>query len=392
MGIFGDILEGVANVGTLGTYGVAKDVLNGQNLGQSLGKNYGSYLTMGPVGGTIVNGRGVLKGATGGGAQPQQPQMGGPGSYMGWPVPPAGQMGGQQNFRGDLSGPGTGESYYTQNQGAWGKPSNAQGYWNQAGPGSNEASKYWEGVQGATRTGPPKSTNWAQQQYQQFSGSQPADMSSYYDNAVRRGSEDIQRAYGATGSYGSTRSMDAQAENSMNLRAQQAKDQAQYDLSRGALGGQLAGQADNSSRANISSDLGWLQGLGGLAMGVDQNNLQRQLGLGNLALGVDQGNLASLMGGMNASATAQQLLAQRGQNDFNNNLALGQQQAGALGNAYQSSIMNDQALLQAQLDLMLGGRREGLNQVAAGRASSEEGIGNLFGLLGSMSGTGGLGG
>lgn len=352
--------------GLLGGGGGGGGLLGGL-LGGGGGGGIGGMLGGLPiVGGLLGGGGGAPQGGQGGGQVPY-----GPGAWPGWPVPPGGKAAPPQSFTGNFSVPGQAESYYEQNKGAYRAP------WTKM-PG-NQGGEYWQGIVGKGQTQPQANTNYAADAYRDARASQPANMAPYYDNAQRKAFEGVDRAYGATGSLGSTRSMDRKSEAATDLRAQQAKDEAQYGLSRNSMLGGLAGAADASGRANTGMDLSWLTGLGGLGLGVQDAELRRMLGM-------EGADLARLNSGMGAASAAQGAMRNRGQDFFGNNLALGGQQASIMGSTYLPSIMNDQNLLQAQLDLMLGKNREGLNQVATGRAASEEGIGNLAGLMGNFMG------
>jgi hypothetical protein len=157
-------------------------------------------------------------------------------------------------------------------------------------------------------------------------------------------------------------------------------------LNRGQVAGSLGSAADTSSRGINQNQLGWMQGLGSLGLGLQNSDLNRLMTGMNAAGGVDQSSLSQLMSGMGAAGQAQNALANRGQNYFNNQMGLGQQQAGILGNTYGQMLGVDQGLFGDQQQALLGLPREQLNQSINGRASSEEGIGNLAGLAGSFMG------
>ncbi len=118
--------------------------------------------------------------------------------------------------------------------------------------------------------------------YQQFQLSAPADMSSYYDNAQRLQDNALNTQMAARGSFGSSNAIGQLSAADTNLRAQQARDQAQYGLQRDALGmqqyqlgGSLAGGADQQSNNASRNQLDWTQGLGNLAFQGQQAGLQR---------------------------------------------------------------------------------------------------------------------
>lgn len=121
----------------------------------------------------------------------------------------------------------------------------------------------------------PGVSNNQQQNYQQFQQSTPADMSSYYDNAQRQSDNAINTQMAARGSYGSSNAIGQLSNADTNLRAQQARDQAQYGLQRAQLGGSLAGGADSQSNNASQNQLAWTQGLGALAFQGQQAGMQR---------------------------------------------------------------------------------------------------------------------
>lgn len=132
-------------------------------------------------------------------------------------------------------------------------------------------------------TGIPQTSNNAQQAYDSWSqtagpapGAVPAqDMSAYYDNASRKASNAINRQMAARGSYGSSNAVGNLMQAETDLRAQQARDEAQYGLQRGqyelqrgqlgvsraGLAGQLASAADASSLAGSQNERNWMSGL-----------------------------------------------------------------------------------------------------------------------------------
>jgi hypothetical protein len=352
---------------------------------------------------------GGLFGGGGGGHQQQASPMGtamgqlpnpgvnypgyGPGAFPGWPVPPPMSTKEAPPFQGDLSKPGQAESFFDANQGKWGQSGAGMGFAKNAagalsGPG--EGQDYWGGVAGKFQS--PKATAQnAQGAYDQFQNSTPANMSPYYDNAVLNANKDINNQYAARGLYNSSSATNALGTADANIRAQQAKDEAQYGLSRAGLGGTLAGSADTSSRGASQDMLSWLTGGGQLANAAQGLGIQGAMGLGNLGLGMEGTDLSRLNAGMGAANAAQNALRQRGQDYFNNNLGLSYADMGAMS-PYGASLQNDQALQEQQLATMLGLNQGNLNQSQNGRASSEQGIGNLFGLLGGGGGGGMLGG
>lgn len=345
---------------------------------------------------------GGLFGGGGGGSQPSQmgsalgqaPQQSpsfpgyGPQAFPGWPVPPPQSTPQAPDFHGNLADPGAAESYFSQNMSKWGGAGPGQQYAANAadklsGPGAGN--DYWGGVAGKFKSPKDASQN-ATTAWNSFQSSVPADMSSYYDQSVKNTNKDINNQMAARGLYNSSAATNAIGTADANIRAQQAKDEAQYGLSRAGLGGQLASSADTSSRGASQDMLSWLSRGGELADQLQGLNTSQFMGLGNLGLGMDQSDLSRLNSGMSAASGAQNALRGRGQDYFNNNMGLATANAGGLTNIYGQQLQNDQALQEQQIATMLGLNQSMLNQSLNGRASSEEGIGNLFGLAGKFMG------
>lgn len=132
---------------------------------------------------------------------------------------------------------------------------------NVPGTGENVSASYLA-YYGANGT--PTTSNNAQQAYTDFRASQPANMDPYYDNAQRRSDNAINTAMAARGSFGSSNAVGVLANADTNLRAQQAKDEAQYGLSRYGLEGQLASASDQSSGAQSQNEENWMKGISDL--------------------------------------------------------------------------------------------------------------------------------
>lgn len=271
--------------------------------------------------------------------QPKQQQ-----SQMDWGVQqqPIGQGQAQSQLSSlNTSGPGTGESYYANNQGAWQSPSfgevNNQGLVGQySDPNARpETTSY--------------SQNWMQQ-YQTPSISAEPGFGAYFENAKNRAAESINQAMAARGAYGSSAANDQTARAFTDLEGQRALKEADYNLQRLAeqrawegLGGQLAGQADNNSLAQNQNERQWAQMLSQLGIDASQLGLQRT------------------NAGMDAAGAAQGMQRQRGQDYFNNQMAMGDR----LADLYKSTILpaldNDAAMME---NASSGGVAEG-NQAAA---------------------------
>lgn len=320
-------------------------------------------------------------------AWPGYPQTQGPGAYPGWPVPAAGQQPSYQ-FKGDLGGPGAAENYFAQNQGKFGAPTATSQYWGQnqekfGKPGQGD--QFWNQAQGMFNTQKPGSNN-AQSAYDQFQSSAPANTDPFYQHAIDRTTAHLNNQAGARGQFNSTGALQTIGDATANLRGQQAQADAQYGLNRGQVAGSLASGADLSSRGINQNQLGWMQGLGSLGLGLQNSDLNRLMTGMNAAGGVDQTGLAQIMSGMNAAGQAQNALRNRGQDYFGNMMGIGGAQSNIYGNTYGQMLGNDQRLFDDYQQALLGLPREQLNQSLNGRASTEQGIGNLAGLAGNFLG------
>lgn len=353
---------------------------------------------------------GLFGGGGGGSSAPQQnPNMGqalgsapmpspnypgyGPQAFPGWPVPAPMSTPQAPKFNGNLADPGAAESYFSQNMSRFTGAGPGQQYAGNAADKLGQKGSgqdYWQGVQGAFNAPKAVAQN-AQGAYNQFQNSTPADTSSYYNQAVTNANKDVNNQMAARGMYNSSAATNQLATTDANIRAQQAKDEADYGLQRAGLGGSLASAADTSSRGASQDMLSWLGTGGQLANQLQNLNTNQFMNLGQMGLAMNQGALSGLNSGMNAAQGAQQALAQRGQNYFNNTMGLSQANAGGLTGIYGQGLQNDQQLQDQQIATMLGLNQNDLTQSLNDRASTEQGIGNFFGLVGDISGAGGMG-
>lgn len=217
-----------------------------------------------------------------------------------------------------------------------------------------------EGFAGKTlgqyENGTPEGTTQQSSNYERFAGERPHIASepgfdSYYDRAAERLSRDMGNQQAARGVYGSSVGLGQTGDALKDLRADQAKNEANYNLQRlgeergwEGLQGQLAGSADQNSLANSANRLGWLQGLGGLANQGDVfglNRINSGLSAGNNAQGLEQGRM-------------QQLL--------NNEMGMGNAMSGLMGGAYGDMLGTDQDLMNSSMGMGLGQASEALNQ------------------------------
>jgi hypothetical protein len=197
--------------------------------------------------------------------------------------------------------------------------------------------------------GMPALSNNQQSYYDSFQASRPdiaADpgLDPYFDNAVTNAQRDIDKNAAARGSYGSSAAIGFGAQAATDLRAQQAHEEAQYNLQRlgeqrqwEGLGFNMAGGADANSLAASEDERAWLGAQGSLAFA-----------------------------GQDASRA-------RGQDFFNNTMALGDRTAGIMGQEYDNMFTDDAALMEAAMAAEMGTATEAqMNALAmAGREADK---------------------
>lgn len=271
-----------------------------------------------------------------------------------WGPQPAGlQPGKAQSHLSSVntSGPGAGESYYGQNAGVWQSPSfgevNNQGLVGQySDPGNRQATTDNSGA-------------WNSQ----FQGAMPNISSepgfgAYFDNAKNRAAESINQAMAARGAYGSSAANDQTARAFTDLEGQRALKEADYNLQRlgeqrgwQSLGGQLAGQADTNSLNNANNERQWTQ-------------LLSQLGLDASQLGLNRTNA-----GMDAALAAQGAQRTRGQDYFNNQMAMGDRMADLYKSTVLPALDNDAVLMK---EASSGGIAEGNQSASNERTNAQD--------------------
>lgn len=238
----------------------------------------------------------------------------------------------------NMLAPGAAESYFQQHQKQFGAPTMSQGF------ARGKLNQYAGGTPGVAQN--------AQDAYDRFQASTPADMSSYYANAGRQAEERLNMGMAAKGMYGSSAANDQMSEALTNLAADRARNEAQYGITRANTAGSLAQGADTSSRGASANEQSWMQGLGGLAQGADTSGVN------------------SLMAGTNAAQGAQQAQTTRGQNMFGNQMAYGNAIAGTMGPDYQNMFTGDQSLIQGMTNGLVGIGAEGVNQASQNSAQA----------------------
>lgn len=226
---------------------------------------------------------------------------------------------------------------------------------NVPGAGENVSASY---LNYYGQTGTPTTSNNAQQAYTDFRNSTPANMDPYYDNAQRNSANDINKQMAARGQYGSSNAVGVLSNASTNLRAQQAKDNAQYGLSRYGLEGTLASGADQSSVAQSQNDMNWMNGLSNLGF-ANQKESTARYELGN-------------EDAYKAASTASGIQAQVGNAEIANDEALLQQigAAGSGATADQVTAAQNALALAQQRSLQNNATNTGSAQTAVSALNS----------------------
>lgn len=225
--------------------------------------------------------------------------------------------------------------------------------------GQGAGSQYWNGVQGQFNQ-PQNTSNWSEAYGMEYYGTSPSDMSAYYDNAVNQAGQDIRRQGAAAGNLGSSATGGRIGAAVTDIRSQQARDQAEYDLNRARLLGDFAAQADATNRLNSANELSWLQGGASIAGAAGQEDIVRVTAQISAALGISEAETTRLLAGMSVAERAQ--LLQRSREDAGL-AALGGYTGAATdvtGEHFDTTISADQATMDQIWNLLLGQAQQGL--------------------------------
>lgn len=221
------------------------------------------------------------------------------------------------------SGPTDAKKFFDANSGVWQSPSygevNTQGIVSNYSDPSNR----------------PAVSNDSQNWFQQYAGAMPniatdPGLDPYYNNAEKRSTEGINQAVAARGAYGSSAANDQISRGITDLEADKAQHEAQYNLQRlgeqrawEGLGGQLAGGADASSVAQSQDQQHWA-------------DLLSKLGIDASRLGLDRTNA-----GADAAGNATGAERTRGQDYFNDQLAMGDRMSDLIKSIMMPGLDND---------------------------------------------------
>lgn len=268
------------------------------------------------------------------------------------------------------SGPGAAEQYYDANKGVYQSP--AFGEVNTQGVVSNYSDP----------SNRPAVSNDSQSWFQQYAGAMPniatdPGLDPYYNNAEKRSTEGINQAVAARGAYGSSAANDQISRGITDLEADKAQHEAQYNLQRlgeqrawQGLGGQMAGQADQSSQAQSQDQQHWAQ-------------LLSQLGIDSSQLGLQRTNA-----GMDAAGNAQGAQRARGDDYFNQQMSSGDRMSDLIKSILMPGLDNDASMMS---DASSGNIAQG-NAAAANEQTNSQntmnGISSAANLYGQIYGGG----
>lgn len=294
--------------------------------------------------------------------------MGPPGEFQGYQTGPGIQS--PQGFAaegGDLTKRGIGESFFGATSSGYVNPSMNEQF------AAGKLNQY-------DKSGTPGGTDLQGSNFANFSSTRPdisaePGLDAYYDRAVERSTTDINNQLAARGLYGSSGGVGRLQDAVTDLRADQAKNEADYNLRRigeqrgwEGLAGQLAGGADAGALARSANELGWLSGLGNLGQNADMFGLQRtQAGqnAANAAQGMEEGRFGTL---------------------FGNEMAMGDRMNGLMGQAYGDMLGQDYQMMQDSMGMGMGLASEALNQDYRTQEKIKDDESHAMDMMGGMMG------
>ena len=267
----------------------------------------------------------------------------------------------------DLSTQGAEEQYYDAFKGEIAAPTG----------GAVEAAKMIPGLlapgqgqqfqaqHGGALAGNMGSGNLAAQAYQDFQGSRPdiaqdAGLDPYYDNAQRKVQEGLAMSSGAAGGYGSSTFQDVNQEAIMNLRAEQANREADYNLRRIGEERNWAGMGLDAANAASQNQLGWANTLGNQALGAEQMDLARGQSAAALARGLGNDRLNQIIAGANIAGGAQRAEEGRVHGLLDATAGFGQGVSNTAGGAFANMTEQDLAFVESQFGLEAGSLKTAL--------------------------------
>lgn len=195
--------------------------------------------------------------------------------------------------------------------------------------------QYWQGVQGQFNKGLPEDPGFG----------------SYYDRAFQRAGEKINTSAGARGMYKGSATMGHLGEAAADLEGQRAKNEADYTLRR------------------------------------RQEETNRLMAGGTLAGAASSDDLARLMSQFNAASGAQGAGRTRTQDFFENTYRPASFLSGMGFNGLQGAVGSDEDLMQSFINLLLGGSAEGQRGAERGQNKFQQQLALLTQAFGNKGAT-----
>ena len=222
--------------------------------------------------------------------------------------------------QGSFNTPTASEDYYQQTAAQYQTPGAAENWWAQnqgqfQAPGAAE--EFYEQHKGRLDS-MPDPTNRAEEEYQGNKARRPdiatdPGLDPYYDEAIRRGTQTLNKRSAALGAYGSSVALGEVGNLIGGLEGEKANREADYNLRRIAeqraweeLGGRMASAADSSSLGISQNELSQLLGFSGMAQNAQQGKLSRLLGAAGASQGAQGAQTSRLSAGTSAAGQATQ--------------------------------------------------------------------------------------
>jgi len=172
-----------------------------------------------------------------------------------------------------------------------------------------------------------------------------ADFDKYYDRSEQNATQKLNDQLSARGTYGTSVGLGQIGSMLADMEGNRARDKASYGLERSA------------------DDRSWASTQGDLAAGADSSGIDRWSTAGQAELAASNESLSRWKAAESSAEGAQAAQRNRGQDLFNNNMAIGGALSGAAGSSYDSALAQDQGLVDAVVSLGLGKDAESVAQI-----------------------------
>lgn len=213
-------------------------------------------------------------------------------------------------------------------------------------------------------------TNYAEREYLGFDrpdiATEPG-YGTYYDRAEQKAVNALTNQLSALGQYGSSAGLGQIGTSITDLRADQARTEAQYNLDRLAeqrgwdtLGGALARNADLSGQGNVDT-------LGRLASSADEARLKGLEGAQGAAEGADRMELGRLLGGFGVAGNVQGAEEGRVFGGFDRFSDLAAALARIVGGSYDKTLNEAEEGIYSTYAPELAGGQQALNNASQDR-------------------------